>query len=160
MIRLDANDYENLHCPLLACHNLSLNSIQPWSFCVLHLDFISFMADADVIIVYKGFQSYQVSPECAKSFRGKISVSISQIARFKGPTWDPPGSCRPQVGPMLAPWTLQSGIVFLNSWVCVGCWNPSWNIRSCLCSLLSKCWCDGDAGSRHISNYGIEIFFK
>ena len=28
--------------------------------------------------------------------------SISQIARFIGPTWGPPGSCRPQVGPMLA----------------------------------------------------------
>ena len=26
-----------------------------------------------------------------------------------GPTWDPRGSCRPQMGPMLAPWTLLSG---------------------------------------------------
>ena len=34
----------------------------------------------------------------------------SQIAKFKGPTWSPPGSCRPQMGPMLAPWTLLSGI--------------------------------------------------
>ena len=34
----------------------------------------------------------------------------SQIARFMGPTWGPPGSCRPQVGPMLTPWTLLSGI--------------------------------------------------
>ena len=24
----------------------------------------------------------------------------TQIARFMGPTWGPPGSCRPQVGPM------------------------------------------------------------
>ena len=29
--------------------------------------------------------------------------------RFMGPTWGPPGSCRPQVGPMFAPWTLLSG---------------------------------------------------
>ena len=29
-----------------------------------------------------------------------------QIARFIGPTWGPPGSCRPQMGPTLAPWTL------------------------------------------------------
>ena len=36
----------------------------------------------------------------------------SQIAKFMGPTWDPPGSCRPQIGPMLAPWTLLSGIVW------------------------------------------------
>ena len=34
-----------------------------------------------------------------------------QIAKFKGPTWGPPGSCRPQMGPMLAPWTLLSGAV-------------------------------------------------
>ena len=33
-----------------------------------------------------------------------------QIARFMGPTWGPPGSCRPQMGPMLAPWTLLSGV--------------------------------------------------
>ena len=32
-----------------------------------------------------------------------------QIAKFMGPTWGPPGSCRPHVGPMLAPWTLLSG---------------------------------------------------
>ena len=29
-----------------------------------------------------------------------------------GPTWDPPGSCRPQMGPMLAPWTLLSGYIW------------------------------------------------
>ena len=27
-----------------------------------------------------------------------------------GPTWGPSGSCRPQMGPMLAPWTLLSGM--------------------------------------------------
>ena len=31
---------------------------------------------------------------------------LSQITKFMGPTWGPPGSCRPQMGPMLAPWTL------------------------------------------------------
>ena len=33
----------------------------------------------------------------------------SLIARFMGPTWNPPGADRTQVGPMLAPWTLLSG---------------------------------------------------
>ena len=33
----------------------------------------------------------------------------AQIAKFMGPTWGPPGSCRPQMGPMLAPWTLLLG---------------------------------------------------
>ena len=34
----------------------------------------------------------------------------SQIAKFIGPTWGPPGSCQPQMGPMLAPWTLLSNL--------------------------------------------------
>ena len=42
----------------------------------------------------------------------KISTNdlISKIAKFMGPTWGPPGSWRPQMGPMLGPWTLLSGI--------------------------------------------------
>ena len=32
-------------------------------------------------------------------------------AKFMEPTWDPSGSCRPQMSPMLAPWTLLSGKV-------------------------------------------------
>ena len=28
-----------------------------------------------------------------------------------GPIWGPSGSCRPQMGPMLAPWTLLSGVL-------------------------------------------------
>ena len=38
-----------------------------------------------------------------------ISKLTTRIAKFMGPTWGPPGSCRPQMGPMLAPWTLLSG---------------------------------------------------
>ena len=39
------------------------------------------------------------------------STKAPQIAKFMGPTWGPPRSCRPQMGPMLAPWTLLSGSV-------------------------------------------------
>ena len=35
----------------------------------------------------------------------------SQIGRFRGPTWGPSGADRTQVGPMLDPWTLLSGIM-------------------------------------------------
>ena len=38
----------------------------------------------------------------------KISMP-TLIAKFMGPTWGPFWSCRPQMGPMLAPWTLLSG---------------------------------------------------
>ena len=34
---------------------------------------------------------------------------IIQRTKFMRPTWGPPGSCRSQMGPMLAPWTLLSG---------------------------------------------------
>ena len=34
---------------------------------------------------------------------------LPQIAKFMGLTWGPPGCCRPQMGPMLSPWTLLSG---------------------------------------------------
>ena len=37
-----------------------------------------------------------------------------QITKFMGPTSGPPGSCRPQMGPMLAPWTLLSGTYVSN----------------------------------------------
>ena len=38
------------------------------------------------------------------------------LARLMGPTWGPPGSCRPQVGFMWAPWTLLSGYILSFSW--------------------------------------------
>ena len=45
------------------------------------------------------------------------STDRPQIANFMGPTWGPPGSCRPQMGPMLAPWTLLSGTVWWMSMI-------------------------------------------
>ena len=38
-----------------------------------------------------------------------ILAKMTHVAKFMGPAWGPPGSCRPQMGPMLAPWTLLSG---------------------------------------------------
>ena len=35
----------------------------------------------------------------------------SQTEKFKGTTWGPPGSCWPQMGPMLVPWTLLSMLI-------------------------------------------------
>ena len=40
---------------------------------------------------------------------------LSQIAKFRGPTWGPPGLFGSHVGPMLAPWTLLSGTEDHNS---------------------------------------------
>ena len=48
----------------------------------------------------------------------RFVATPSQIARLMGPTWGPSGSCRPQMGPMLATWTLLSGLLSsnLDSW--------------------------------------------
>ena len=40
-----------------------------------------------------------------------VYLPIFLIAKFMGPTWGPPGSYRPQMGPMLAPGTLVSLVV-------------------------------------------------
>ena len=40
-----------------------------------------------------------------------LDSNLSQIAKFMGPTGGPPRSCRPQMGLMLAPWTLLSGML-------------------------------------------------
>ena len=39
----------------------------------------------------------------------------SLIARIMGPTWGPSGADRSQVGPMLAPWSLLSGMPYCDS---------------------------------------------
>ena len=41
----------------------------------------------------------------------------SLIARFMGPTWGPSGADRTQVGTMLAPWTLLSGLSLESRWI-------------------------------------------
>ena len=76
-----------------------------------------------------------------------------QIARFIGPTWGPPGSCRPQVGPMLAPWTLLSGSILARQCLCTDTVSRScqdsfeFPVVPCLIywyqeliGLISSCW--------------------
>ena len=55
-------------------------------------------------IVHRHTRAHMISLAVSPFIR-----KIPQIAKFMGPTWDPPGSCRPQMGPMLAPRTLQAG---------------------------------------------------
>ena len=50
-----------------------------------------------------------------RDYNGKTS----QITKFMGPTWAPPGSCRPQMGPMLAPWTWLSGISIIRQGISI-----------------------------------------
>ena len=65
-----------------------------------------------------------------------------QISRFMGPIWDPPGSCGPQVGPMLAPWTLLSGWSVLVSWCQICHHRQQWRLKenNSLVALPLICW--------------------
>ena len=63
-------------------------------------------------------------------------VRRSLIARFMGLTWGPSGADRTQVGPMSAPWTLLSGIIF-SSFHCILVGGS----RSCLPGLVNSCIC-------------------
>ena len=56
---------------------------------------------------------------------------VSQIAGFMWPTWGPPGSCQPQMGSMLAPWILLSGMCntfthIYQSWISATMANKMW----------------------------------
>ena len=53
---------------------------------------------------------------------------LSQITRSTGPIWGPPGSCRPQMGPMLSPWTVLSVILFIPEII--------YTVRALLCFVL------------------------
>ena len=66
---------------------------------------------------------------CTALFPGPTVMS-TLIAIFMGLTWGPPGSCRPQVGPMLATWTLLFGYQFVNL---TNGFTSSWRVCSCYC---------------------------
>ena len=48
--------------------------------------------------------------QCVKSLLRYRVQFPTEIAMFMGPTWGPSGSCRSQMGPMMASWTVLSGI--------------------------------------------------
>ena len=48
-----------------------------------------------------------------------LGIIRSQIAKLMGPIWGASGSCRPQMGPMLAPWTLLSGVYLKVAYILV-----------------------------------------
>ena len=83
------------HCNV--CH-VSVRAVQILIF------YTAFQIDHGRI---KWFISLAELSPCTKSTDSSGAVNL--YAKFMGPTWGPPGSCRPHMGPMLAPWTLLSG---------------------------------------------------
>ena len=83
----------------LLCHN----GIMAWERFVHYWPFV------------RGIQQFTVN-----FFWNDIAHSL--IKRFMGPTWGPSGADRTQVGPMLAPWTLLSGLLChddIKTWKCI-----------------------------------------
>ena len=72
------------------------------------------------------------------------------MARLMGPTWGPPGTCRPQMGPMLDPWTLLSGMV-----------SPGWLLFLWIPHFfcLWSCWQHGRLGI-YISLLIVKMYLK
>ena len=63
------------------------------------------VADVSVLNRHQAISNHHIDSTVAI-----MSHESSQIAKFMGPTWGPPGPCGTQMGPMLAPWILLSGI--------------------------------------------------
>ena len=77
-------------------------------------------------------------------WRSRLSMFTTLIAWFVGPTWDPSGTDRTQVRPMLAPWTLLCGCILT-----IMCWG--WGHIDCFvqnCSN-SSAW-GGGSGGGHV----------
>ena len=64
-------------------------------------------------------------------------MGIALIARFMGPTWGPSGDARTQVGPILAPRTFLSGVIWPALFV-TGC-TESCHFENSWCNHWRKC---------------------
>ena len=75
----------------------------------------------------------------------KTTKLSSPIAKFMGPTWGPSGANRTQVGPMLAPWTLLSGMLYNKThpycWKCFS-WHRDWcfHLGNVLIAFIDICY--------------------
>ena len=88
-------------------------------------------------------QLIQLSMSTYKNIERKMSIPLifsqstnihrvhltTQIARFMRPTWGPPGSFRPQVGPTLATWTLLSGDTYVRTVILLVCLRIVWFVK-------------------------------
>ena len=100
--------------------------------CRLRFRFCLSVTEPEYTVVYEQVQEFEDSNHTGANEESKIASQVTwkrnitnetQIAKFMGPTWGPPGSCRPQMGPMLALWTLISGNVS-KVWLLLHCPSP------------------------------------
>ena len=83
-------------------------SERPWNAKMLSKCLESFTGNSITLLTYRNY--WQRLRLLAWNLTSTSVVFLTPlIARFMGPTWDPSGANRTQVGPMLAPWTFLSG---------------------------------------------------
>ena len=70
------------------------------------------------------FCDFKISQLCSAAAIKVLFVIASQIARFMRPPWGPPGSCRAQMGPMLAPcWNdMVDHVITVSDWISHKAW--------------------------------------
>ena len=87
--------------------------------------------------IQSGRQSEDYRQIISQRFAPCRVYPITQITKFMGPTWGPPGSCRPQMSPMLAPWTSLSGNILTRRY-----WILQWghNINCRPPTGAPSCW--------------------
>ena len=87
-----------------------------------------------------------------------VSSGITQISKFVGPTSGPTGSCLQQMDPMLAPWTLLSGKIWISSWlmtIAVWCFsNTQWHKTG----IVWKCYDGSPWIAVHVEKYPEQWF--
>ena len=88
----------------------------------------------------------------------KKLLNITQITKFMGPTWGPPGSCRPQMSPMLTLWTLLSGLLNLTMPILTKCEWYYFNWYSILSGHLTDM--KYQVQSYVLQHFGTTLLFK
>ena len=98
--------------------------------------------------------SYNISELCN-------SWTSSQIAKLMGPTWGPHGSCRPQMGPMLAPWNLLSRLLCPSEGHKRWCWKiyRAWRLIYCCRLFQSMLFSQQYISSRPLWNSIMSLIF-
>ena len=82
---------------------------------------------------------YVVDTKCVHTSHEAWSY-LPQIAKFMGPTWGPPGSCRTRMGAMLAPWTLLSGAACSLDWHHMNVVASRITDNSAVCTTINSGW--------------------
>ena len=101
--------YDNFY-PECSQKSFHILCMRVWWCCMQYHVIFSFL-----IMASHSISRYCMEYNSDRNVKHKSNVELidtpflTLIARFMGPTWGPSGADRPQVGPMLAPWTLLSG---------------------------------------------------